>query len=253
LTQSNGTANFLTTYTPGVVCTGVTTNYTDASIEMLSFNYTYGTITFRGLFPSKDVNGNPSSVHSGVWLLGAVCQGHEYWDQGDSSECPQYWGGGPNNLEIDIEESYGLDYTSATLHTEPVTPFPSPVTFNYDTDMNQWHVWTLRWTSTNLDFYMDGSGTPYFSVNPTTFPSYPVPTSPMFLQIWMDINTYAPNGSARTSLAQMDYVRWCSSPTAVCAPGDPTMIFEDEFGGPIPVATTMRTGKTAVSGNVSVH
>jgi hypothetical protein len=186
--------------------------YNAGNVMSSSFSFQYGVIKARAKIP---YNG----VHAGIWVLGTGCAATQRG--GDAGvACP-------GHPEIDV-----LDY----LPGQTGPNFGVPGYYNgsswvvsteskYDLTANQWHEYTLTWTASTLTWSVDG----------VTKKSYsPSPSESVFPWLTVEIDSGTSSGRATSYPVTMlvDYIRICSDPTAACADGDPTMIFQDEFRDP---------------------
>ncbi len=182
--------------------------WTGGTIYAKSFNFLYGSIEAR-------IKSAGWGVHSGLlWMMGSGCQPilyqHSYW-------CNHTWPN-PNN-EIDIAE---------------IKPKPGGLTTVYQnffgdsakwhdgngktTDVSQnWHVYRLDWSASELVFSIDGVATTKFNME--------IPYRPMFPIVSTEFENDAagaPDPAAFPQTIQVDYVRvWDASGK---------LIFSDEFG-----------------------
>ncbi|HEY5024352.1 MAG TPA: hypothetical protein VII76_05195 [Acidimicrobiales bacterium] len=144
--------------------------YTTGDVQWKSFNFTFGTVTYRAKFPAQATGTWPA-----VWFLGSNCQATnpETADTGYAS-CPQIEKPGSGYREIDTTECYQSQWCQLAL----AQPSSFPVCL-YPVDTN-WHTYSLIWTATSITMTMDGRSTG------CTFSSskgYAIPHEPMFMLI----------------------------------------------------------------------
>ena len=144
--------------------------YTTGDVQWKSFNFTYGTVTYRAKFPAQSTSTWPA-----IWFLGSNCQATnpETADTGYAS-CPQIEKPGSGYREIDTTECYQNEWCQLAL----AQPRSFPVCL-YPVDTN-WHTYTLTWTSKSISMSMDGQPT---GCSFTSAGGYHIPHKPMFMII----------------------------------------------------------------------
>jgi len=140
--------------------------YATGDVQWSSFNFTYGTVTYRAKFPPSDTGTWPA-----IWLLGSNCQATNPMtaDVGYSS-CPALES--PGYVETDMTECDTWNWCQ--LATAQPSSFP---TCGYPTDGN-WHTFGLTWTPTAISMSVDGKST---GCSYTQAAGYSIPSTPMFL------------------------------------------------------------------------
>jgi beta-glucanase (GH16 family) len=144
--------------------------YTSGDVQWTSFNFTYGTVTYRAKFPAKSTSTWPA-----VWFLGSGCQvTNPFTADTGYDTCPQIEKPGSGYEEIDATECYQNQWCQLAL----AQPSTFPVCL-YPVDTN-WHTYTLTWTPTSISMSMDGqpTGCSFSSAN-----GYVIPNTPMFMII----------------------------------------------------------------------
>jgi len=191
--------------------------YSAGTISANTFNFQYGTMQTRVAMP---YNG----AWPAIWLFDAQCQAHWKTDfsYNDLSPClPQ------NEQEIDLNDylagSNGVGsgrfnycfYTSSYSCWQTYTYSFAPLAYN---------TYKLVWTSSSCTLYVNGSSTAVITPC-ATHSMYPL----------FDIFMTQPNSGVANSYPvsmQVDYIRICSKTDGTdCTVNDPTMMFQDEFGG----------------------
>jgi beta-glucanase (GH16 family) len=205
---------------------GQTQTFTTGVVVAKTFNFLYGVVKVRALFP-------PTGVHGGLWMLDARCQ-TAFTSGGYGYACP-------TATELDIYDFVPQWTSGRGTCAYWLTNGTNAVQTVISTDPAVWHVYSLIWTSSSLTWQVDGSTVCTFGSSPN------VAMFPM-LSTEMD-NINSDRASSYPITMFVDYERICSDPTSTCAPGDPTMIFQDEFPG----NTTAISGTTTISGQVVVH
>lgn len=191
--------------------------YTTGDIQWTTFNFLYGTLTFRAKYPSSATSLWPSH-----WLLSSNCQ-QTNLDSGDVgfSGCPSTSQSGYQ--EIDMIECYnGLSWCSFNVymgsngswHTCHMLP---------DMDTN-WHTYQFQWSSSQISMSIDGQD----SGCTVTSATYPIPNTPMFMIAQIQTGGVAgtPVNSHLPATLQTDWVRVQDTK------GNTT--FFDDFQTPIP-------------------
>jgi beta-glucanase (GH16 family) len=229
-------------------CQGHTPNYQAGAVISNPFYFQYGTIKVR----AKSAT---TGVHAGIiWLWGGASNSSGYpptcvpniiahtgapFAECTTNSIPSY--------EVDVAEmqpnaGYGLDgignYVHIWQNASITTTYGRQA--NWGSDLTAaFHVYELDWNSTTLTFKVDGTT--------TTTVTYALAV-PMFLIMDQEIDSSAPPETSGyyPNVSQYDYVRVCSSPTATCNVGDPTMIFDDEFIG----INVITSGKVKFAGKV---
>ena len=142
--------------------------YATGDVQWTSFNFTYGTVSYRARFPSGDTVTWPA-----IWLLGSNCQATNIVtaDVGYST-CPDL--GAPGYTEIDMTECDTWNWCQLAL----AQPSSFPVC-GYPVD-NNWHTFALTWTRTAISISVDGKPT---GCSYTQDAGYVIPSTPMFLII----------------------------------------------------------------------
>ena len=175
--------------------------YTTGDVQWTSFNFTYGTVTYRAKFPAKSTSTWPA-----IWLLGSGCQATNIVtaDTGYGS-CPQIETPGSGYEEIDATECYQNEWCQLALAQS--SSFPVCL---YPVDTN-WHTYTMIWTPTSISMSMDGqpTGCSYSSAN-----GYVIPNTPMFMIIQTQ--------TGGSGLTPVNFSAPCG-PTGVRRHGDPTV------------------------------
>jgi hypothetical protein len=163
--------------------------YASGAVQMRTFNFTYGTIKVRAKFPGG------SGAWPAVWLLGADCQQPNWLT---TSTCNWPYSG---SQEIDLAEILDGNLTSVNEGTylngsRPDCRAPT-------TAVNQnWHVYTLAWSASELLFRIDGIATCRFTSA--------IPSTPMFMIIDTAIGGIGGGQIKNSTLpqtTQVDYVR----------------------------------------------
>jgi len=144
--------------------------YTTGDVQWRSFNFTYGTVTYRAKFPAQ-----VTSTWPAIWFLGSNCQATnpQTADTGYAS-CPQIEKPGSGYREIDTTECYQNEWCQLAL----AQPSSFPVC-QYPVDAN-WHTYTFTWTSKSISMSMDGQPT---GCSFTSAHGYRIPHKPMFMLI----------------------------------------------------------------------
>ncbi len=142
--------------------------YETGDIQWTSFNFTYGTVSYRAKFPPSDTVTWPA-----IWMLGSGCQATNIVtaDTGYST-CPDIFSSA--YTEIDMTECDTENWCQLAL-AQPTT-FPA---CRYPLDSN-WHTFTLTWTSTAISMSVDGNPT---GCSYTQAAGGVIPSAPMFLII----------------------------------------------------------------------
>lgn len=142
--------------------------YATGDVQWTSFNFTYGTVSYRAKFPPGDTVTWPA-----IWLLGSNCQATNIVtaDVGYST-CPDL--GAPGYTEIDMTECDTWNWCQLAL----AQPSSFPVC-GYPVD-NNWHTFALTWTRTAISMAVDGKPT---GCSYTQAAGYDIPSTPMFLII----------------------------------------------------------------------
>ena len=142
--------------------------YATGDVQWSSFNFTYGTVTYRAKFPPQATGTWPA-----IWLLGSNCQATNPMtaDVGYST-CPNLYTRG--YAEIDMTECDTGNWCQLAL----AQPSGFPVC-GYPTD-NSWHTFSLTWTRTAISMSVDGKST---GCSFTEADGYTIPSTPMFLII----------------------------------------------------------------------
>jgi beta-glucanase (GH16 family) len=166
----SGSSLVITSIAPGATCGDA--NHAPSQFPTVSgmvqwktFNFTYGTVEFR----AKMAGGQ--GTWPAVWLLGASCQQSNITTADNIGTCnwPQ-----PGSDEIDITEILGSNHTSPNqqIHSGGNNNGCTATT----TDVSQsYHVYQLVWTSSSLEWKIDGTSTCKLTSN--------IPSNPMFLII----------------------------------------------------------------------
>jgi hypothetical protein len=158
--------------------------YTSGMIQWQSFNFTYGTVEFRAIFPSASAVTWPA-----VWMLGSNCQAGNIVSADNTGSCN--WPA-PGSQEIDIAEfvdgQQGM-FTEAGGHQycEP------------NINAAEWHTYDLIWSSSSLIYEVDGVTTCSITTN--------VPNTPMFLMINDAVPSTASGGNGLPAALQVEYVK----------------------------------------------
>ncbi len=142
--------------------------YATGDVQWTSFNFTYGTVTYRAKFPPQDTSTWPA-----IWLLGSNCQNtNPYTAATDYDTCPST--ASTAYAEIDMTECYSSKWCQLALSQQ--SSFPA---CGYPVDDN-WHTFTLVWTATSITESVDGQPT---GCSFTAANGYKIPSTPMFLII----------------------------------------------------------------------
>jgi len=124
--------------------------YTTGDMQWGSFNFTYGTVTVRGKFPSST-----TSLWPAYWLLGTNCQTlNIYSGDTGSNGCPNLDSSG--YMEIDMVECYNSGGWCQFHVANPGFGIGGNCDVAYSVDTN-YHTWVLNWTSNNITISMDGT------------------------------------------------------------------------------------------------
>jgi beta-glucanase (GH16 family) len=130
-----------------------TTPYTGGMIGTKGkFSQTYGRFEVRARYPSS----NASGLHGGFWML-PVNNKYGPW---------------PNSGEIDVAEWWSTDPTLVppSLHYKG-RHYASDTGWDCRiSDVTGWHTYTVEWTPSGLDFFIDGA---------QCFSRSPVPADPL--------------------------------------------------------------------------
>jgi Glycosyl hydrolases family 16 len=113
----------------------------------------------RGYFEARLRWTGVTGSGPGFWLFSTAHATNPNWPE---PACPQ-----PTCLsaEIDVFEGYGnhLDVFTGTIHRNSCDCYGEPSAMNSNnwqpqpgTNMAAWHVYAVRWTSTNVTWYLDG-------------------------------------------------------------------------------------------------
>jgi hypothetical protein len=140
--------------------------YTTGDVQWTSFNFTYGTVTYRAKFPAHATGTWPA-----IWFLGSNCQATNIVtaDTGYST-CSQIES--PGYEEIDSTECYQTEWCQLAL----AQPSSFPVCL-YPVDTN-WHTYSMIWTPTSVSVTIDGQPT---GCDFTSAAGYVIPSKPMFM------------------------------------------------------------------------
>ena len=106
-------------------------------VQWTSFNFTYGTVTYKAKFPPQDTSTWPA-----IWLLGSNCQNtNPYTAATDYDTCP-------STASTRMPRStYGVLLDKwCQLALSQQSSFPA---CGYPVDDN-WHTFTLVWTATSI-------------------------------------------------------------------------------------------------------
>ena len=144
--------------------------YTSGDVQWKSFNFTYGTVTYRAKYPAQSTGTWPA-----VWFLGSNCQATNIMtaDTGYAS-CPPIEHPGSGYREIDTTECYQTEWCQLAL----AQPSSFPVcTYPVDT---AWHTYTFTWTSRSISMSMDGQPT---GCSFNSSQGWVIPSTPMFMII----------------------------------------------------------------------
>jgi beta-glucanase (GH16 family) len=179
----------------------LTEMYTSGAIQMKSFSFLYGTVEVRAKFSGG------TGTWPAVWMLGAYCQ-YPTWLYGVNSHGvsgnPCKWHD-PGSDEIDIAEIFsGAGTVNQTIQgdngCQPAPPSGTP---------QDWHVYTLNWTSTSVTWAIDGVTGCTLTAN--------VPAYPMFLIINTTVGGVGggtPDPSTLPQTTSIDYVHVTTSNVA---------------------------------------
>jgi beta-glucanase (GH16 family) len=179
----------------------MTHGYTSGFVAMRSFNFLYGTLTFR----AKLGGGTGTGAWPIVWMADASCQKSD--PSGTDDDC--------NGQELDVTEIYG-DFThiNQQIHVDDFKHNDGCSAHVTDVSQN-FHLYQLDWSPGSLSFKVDGVVT-------CTIEKRYVPDSPMYVKINTFVGGFG--GAVRQSSlpwqTQVDYVR-------VTQGGK--LIFSDEF------------------------
>lgn len=143
--------------------------YTTGDVQWTNLSFTFGTVTYRARFPAQ-----ATSTWPAIWLLGSNCQATNIVtaDVGYDT-CPAL--GAPGYVEIDMTECYGSSWCQLAL--DQPSSFP---TCQYPVVDDNWHTYSMTWTSSAISVAVDGmpTGCSYSAAN-----GYVIPQTPMFLII----------------------------------------------------------------------
>ena len=154
--------------------------YLTGDLQWKSLSFTYGTVVIRAKLPPIG-----SGLWPAFWLLGQGCQAtNPFTADTGYSTCPAISSTSYN--EIDWVECIGLN---GNCNTNLFSGGHGGNECGTSVD-NNWHTWTLKWTSTNISLSKDGvpTGCSYSS------PGQVIPSVPMFLI--MQTQTTGPGGIA---------------------------------------------------------
>jgi hypothetical protein len=142
--------------------------YATGDVQWSTFNFTFGTVTYRAKFPPSDTGTWPA-----IWLLGSNCQATNPMtaDVGYST-CPPLET--PGYTETDMTECDTRNWCQ--LATAQPSSFP---VCGYPVD-NNWHTFSLTWTPAAIAMSIDGQPT---GCSFTKAAGYAIPSTPMFLII----------------------------------------------------------------------
>jgi hypothetical protein len=166
--------------------------YTSGAIQMKSFSFLHGTVEVRAKFAG-------GTTWPAIWMLGAYCQ-YPTWLYGvnshGSGSDPCMWHN-PGSDEIDIAEIFsGASTVNETIQgdngCQPTPPMGTP---------QDWHVYTLNWTSASVEWLIDGVSQCMLTQN--------VPAHPMFLIINTTVGGAGggtPDPSTLPQTTSIDYV-----------------------------------------------
>jgi len=145
--------------------------YTTGDVQWSTFNFTYGTVTYRAKYPAQS-----TSLWPAVWFLGSNCQNtNPHTAETGYQTCPPIEQRGSDYREIDTTECYtGGDWCQLAL-AQP-SSFPVCV---YPVDTN-WHTYTFTWTSTSISMNIDGQPT---GCSFSSSQGYIIPSKPMFMLV----------------------------------------------------------------------
>jgi beta-glucanase (GH16 family) len=210
-----------------------------------AFSFTYGVVKARARFGQL---GN--SIWSAVWMWGGGSTSLGYpptciaaLEAGGRAMSSCTLGSAVLSYEVDIAESPS---GTGTIRQNYITwnngtPTSTPTTTTTGNPANAYHIYELDWFPTVLVFKIDGQITNTISTSLSV---------PMFLLIDQEADSGLPTSFPNTT--SVDWIRVCSDANATCNPGDPTMIFEDEFNEGVvttPIAHTIQ-GRTVQGGTV---
>jgi len=167
----------------------LSSGYSSGAVQMRKFNFTYGTIQVRAKFTGG------TGPWPAVWLLGADCQ-QPTWLTTSTCNWPN-----TGSQEIDLAEI--LDGNLTSVNEETYLNGSRPDCRAPTTAVNQnWHVYSLAWTASELQFRIDG-------VTTCTFTSA-IPSTPMFVIIDTAVGGVGGGRIKNNTLpqtTQVDYVR----------------------------------------------
>ncbi|HWA00340.1 MAG TPA: family 16 glycosylhydrolase [Caulobacterales bacterium] len=174
--------------------------YNTGAVQWRTRSYTYGTLTVRAKFPNEN-----TSLWPAIWLLGANCENTNlYTADVDYDTCPAQTSS--RYAEVDAVECDTANWCQLALANFANTgsggaQFP---TCGYPVD-EQFHVFTLTWTSTEVRAWVDGrdTGCAFRS------PAWTIPSTPMFLIIQTQTGGIGgtPNNAHLPANFQIDWVK----------------------------------------------
>jgi len=204
--QSSACAGGTNTGLPGSYA-GQTQSYTDGAVVAKTFKFEYGVVRALAKFTGE-------GAHCGIWLADATYT--------QASYTAGNYGGLANfspAIEIDVAD-YLPDTDGANLYRAGAWSGA----WNYSThyfNPTQANEFKIVWNSSGITWYCNGFPEVTLSTN------YARNVYPVLSE---EVNTAASGTDASYPLTmQVYWIRICSDAMAACDPGDPTMIFEDEF------------------------
>jgi Glycosyl hydrolases family 16 len=177
--------------------------YTTGAIQWTSFNFTFGTITFRAKFPPSNTNTWPA-----IWLLGANCQASNmatgntgYNGDAGVGNCPNFLA---NYEEEDLVECAVNEAGPGRWCHFAYWSGASFGICNINLDAN-WHVFQFVWSPTSITEYLDGTQVCQI----TAAAALAIPQQPMFLIIQTQTGGIGgtPDNANLPSTLQVDYVK----------------------------------------------
>jgi beta-glucanase (GH16 family) len=165
----------------------LSSNYASGAIQMRKFNFTYGTVKVRAKFTGG------TGPWPAAWLLGADCQ-QPNWLTTSTCNWPD-----SGSQEIDLAEILDGNLTSVNEETYLNGSRPDCRAPTTAVDQN-WHIYTLIWSASELLFRIDGVTTCRFASA--------IPSTPMFMIINTAVGGVGGGQIKNNTLPQTTQVDW---------------------------------------------
>lgn len=216
--------------TTGNPCSGAGTPcpgsfpYQTGDIEWNTFNFTYGTLEWRGTFPNTNTGSSGTGTWPAVWMLAGNCQSpNKYTGDPGTGGCPNF--GQTGYDEIDLLECYLGACGTHVYHNN------SGVMCPINEYANEIHTWWMSWTPGNITMAMDGVNIPGCSWSTN------ISSQPMYLIIQTQTAPSAegpPTDANLPTQISINYVKVCNKNVSASACSKeawngPDVIFYDAF------------------------